>query len=137
MFEAKMKTANVYMFRLLATSWAKKRITVDPLQCTMEFKRNFPLDLASEAQSCATLIGAGLPKRVAFSQLSFVDDVDYIMDMIKEEEDGIPDLDTPDSSDSLNNTENGIEETEEIDEKNEEKGENKKGKTGFERTNDV
>lgn len=137
MFEAKMKTANVYMFRLLATSWAKKRINIDPLQCTMEFKRNFPLDLASEAQSCATLIGAGLPKRVAFSQLSFVDDVDYIMDMIKEEEDGIPDLDSPDSSDSLNNTENGIEETEEIDKKNEEEGENKKGKTGFERINDV
>ena len=95
MFEAKIKTANIYMFKLLASSWAKKRVFVDPLQCTMEFSRNFPLDLASEANTCATLINCGLPKQVAFSQLSFIDDVDYVMELIEQEEDGIPKLDAP------------------------------------------
>ena len=83
------------MFKLLASSWAKKRVFVDPLQCTMEFSRNFPLDLASEANTCATLINCGLPKQVAFSQLSFIDDVDYVMELIEQEEDGIPKLDAP------------------------------------------
>ena len=96
MFEAKMKSAGMYMFKVLASSWRKKQISVDYLQCILEFKRNFPLDLTSEAQACATLIACGLPKAVAFSQLSFVDDVDYIMQLIEEEESSIKPLDVPD-----------------------------------------
>lgn len=90
MFEAKMMDAAQYMWRLLASAWYKKGIEVDPLQITMEFTRNFPLDTLSEAQAVQALIGAGLPKEVAFSQLSFVDDVDYIMDMIEQEKAGMP-----------------------------------------------
>ena len=96
MFEAKMRSAGVYMFKLLASSWRKKRISVDPLQVTMDFKRNFPLDLTSEAQACATLIGCGLPKEVAFAQLSFVDDVEYIMQLIEREQNAIAPLDAED-----------------------------------------
>ncbi len=59
---------------------------------TMDFNRNFPLDLSSEAQTVQALIAAGLPKEVAYSQLSFVDDVDYIMQMIDKEKNGIPSL---------------------------------------------
>lgn len=92
-FEAKMNSAGVYMFKLLANAWNAKRIAVDPLQCYMEFKRNFPLDITTEAQAVATLIGCGFPKKAAFAQASFVDDVDAIMDMIKhEEEEGIASL---------------------------------------------
>ena len=93
MFEAKMRSAGMYMFKVLASSLNKKRIAFDPLQVVMDFKRNFPLDLLSEAQSASALIGAGLPKRVAFGQLSFVDDVEEVMQLIEEEKDGIPDLD--------------------------------------------
>ena len=64
----------------------------------MDFKRNFPLDLLSEAQTASALIGAGLPKRIAFGQLSFVDDVEEVMQLIEDEKDGIPDLDEPDYS---------------------------------------
>ena len=63
----------------------QKNITVDPLQITMEFTRNFPLDTLTEAQTVQALIGAGIPKEVAYSQLSFVDDVDYVMEMIEKE----------------------------------------------------
>ena len=92
MFEAKMQSAAVYMFKLLASSWNKKQIGCDPLQCYITFKRNFPVDTQSEAMAVSALLNAGLPKRKAFEQLSFVDDVDEIMQLIEEEKDDIPDL---------------------------------------------
>lgn len=122
MFEAKMKSAGVYMFKLLASSWRKKRINVDPLQVTLDFKRNFPLDLTSEAQACATLIGCGLPKEVAFAQLSFVDDVEYIMQLIEREQDAIAPLDEEDSQQDDEGEEEKEEQEEEKDETEEGEG---------------
>lgn len=91
MFEAKMISAGTYMFKLLAKVWEKKQVKIDPLQCVMSFKRNFPLDLVSEAQAVQQLIAAGLPKRVAFDvALSCVDDVDWVMQLIDEERESIP-----------------------------------------------
>lgn len=90
MFQAKMLTAGTFMFKLLASSWRKKSIVVDPLQCIMEFKRNFPLDILNEAQAVQALISAGLPKEVAFNVgLSCIDDIDYVMQLIEEEKGGI------------------------------------------------
>lgn len=91
-FQAKMLSAGVYMFKLLASSWAKRKIAVDPLQCSMDFHRNFPLDLVAEAQAVQALIAAGLPERVAYSVLSIVEDVDWVMQLKEAEKDGIPDL---------------------------------------------
>ena len=91
-FEAKFTSADTYMFKLLGSSFAKKRIPFDYIQCCVTYSRNFPMDLVSEAQTCQQLIGAGLPKEIAYSQLSFVDDVDYIMELIEAEKDGIPSL---------------------------------------------
>lgn len=91
MFEAKMISAGTYMFKLLANVWAKKQLKIDPLQCVMSFKRNFPLDLLSEAQAVQALTAAGLPKRVAFDiALSCVDDVDWVMQLIEEEKAAYP-----------------------------------------------
>ena len=93
MFESKMLSAGAYMFRLLSDVWAKKQIQVNPLQCIMSFKRNFPLDILSETQAAQALIAAGFPRRVAYEvALSCVDDVEYVMQQIEEEKDGIPDL---------------------------------------------
>lgn len=93
MFEAKMISAGTYMFKLLAKAWEKKQVKIDPLQCVMEFKRNFPLDLLTEAQAAQALISAGLPKRVAYQiALSCVDDVEYVMQQIESEKEDIPGL---------------------------------------------
>ncbi len=94
MFQAKMQAAGNFMFKLLASAWGKKRVQFEPLQCVMDFKRNFPLDTLSEAQAAVQMINAGLPKRVAY-QLAFsaIDDIDYVMQMIEEEETGEPDMD--------------------------------------------
>ena len=85
-------SADTYMFKLLASSFNKKRIAFNPLQCYVVYKRNFPLDLVGEAQTAQQLIGAGLPKKIAFEQLSFVDDIDYIMYEIEAEKENIPSL---------------------------------------------
>lgn len=92
MFQAKMQSAGVYMFKLLASSWTKKQIACDPLQCYITFKRNFPVDVKAEAEEVQALINAGFPKRLAFGQLSFVDDVEEVMQLIEEEQDAIPSL---------------------------------------------
>lgn len=91
-FEAKCVSADTYMFKLLASVFSKKRAAFDPLQCYVTYKRNFPMDLVSEAQTVQSLVNAGVPKKIAFEQLSFVDDVDYIMDEIEEEKEAIPSL---------------------------------------------
>lgn len=92
MYQAQMMNAAQYMWKLLSSAWSKKGIKVDPLQITMDFKRNFPKDLESEARVIQALIAAGLPKSVAYAQLSFVDDVDYIMQLIEAEKNDIASL---------------------------------------------
>jgi len=92
MFEAKMISAGTYMFTLLSKAWAKKTIKIDPLQVVMDFRRNFPVDVQGEAANVQALVAAGLPKAVAYAQLSFVDDVDYVMQLIEEERDSMPSL---------------------------------------------
>lgn len=94
LFQAKMQAAGTYMFKLLSECWKRHlKVKVDPLQCVMDFKRNFPLDILSEAQAAQQMINAGLPKRIAY-QLAFsgIDDIDYVMQLIEEEESGIPPL---------------------------------------------
>ena len=117
-FEANVMNAAQHMWRVLSSSWNKKGNSIDPLQIVMEFKRNFPLDAKSEAETAQAYIAAGLPKRFAFGQLSAVDDVEYIMDLIKQEQEEIaelyPDLpvndndnepDEPDNNDGEEDTE--------------------------------
>lgn len=88
MLQAKMQAAGMYMLRLLANSWKNRlQLNAVPEQFVMEFKRNFPLDALSEAQAAQAMIASGLPKRVVYGNAySFVDDVEYVMDLIAEEE---------------------------------------------------
>ena len=88
MLQAKFQAAGMYMFRLLSTSWRNRlHLNAVPEQFVMEFTRNFPLDALSEAQAAQAMIASGLPKRVAFSNAySFIDDVDYVLDLIAEED---------------------------------------------------
>lgn len=110
MFQAKMESAGLYMFTALSNALAKKMIRIDPLQVVMEFSRNFPLDLLSEAQAVGQLISTGVvSKRTAISQLSFVDDPSYELDLIEQEKNDIPSLldkvrEDDESSEIENNT---------------------------------
>lgn len=103
MLQAKFQAAGMYMFRLLSTSWRNRlHLNAVPEQFVMEFTRNFPLDALSEAQAAQAMIASGLPKRVAFSNAySFIDDVDYVMDLIAEEDGDTVSLYAPEEPENL------------------------------------
>lgn len=88
-FEASVMNSSVHLWKVLCSSWRKKGIKADPLQFTMEFSRNFPLDKKSEAETAQAFIGAGLPREWVYSQISGVDDVDYIMELIEHEKSNV------------------------------------------------
>lgn len=92
MSEAKKRDADMHMFRLLASSWRKKRIVFDPLQAVIEYKRNFPVDSMNEAQTAQAQKAAGLPDEWIFSQMSEIDDVDYIMQLREAEKEDVTNL---------------------------------------------
>lgn len=110
-FEAKLLSADTYMFKLLASSYIKKKIPFDPLQCSAQYKRNFHTDFLSEAQAVQALIAAGLPKQIAFKALSFVDDVSQVMRLIETEKEDIPDLDEDETGDIPFNMQEKVEMT--------------------------
>lgn len=112
-FEAKCISADTYMYKLLGSSFNKKTIPFDYLQAYTEYKRNFPMDLVNEAQTVQGLINAGLPKSVAFAELSFIDDVDYVLDEIEKEKEAIPSLLDNLPEDTIEKPEDGVEEEEE------------------------
>lgn len=91
-FEAKMNSADTYMFKVLGSSFAKKRIAFDYLQCDVVYTRNFPMDLVSEAQTAQQLKGAGLPDEIVYEQLSFIDDIQYVMELKEAAMQNIPSL---------------------------------------------
>ena len=91
-FEASVMNSAQHMWRVLCSAWNKKGKTLDPLQICMEFRRNFPLDRLSEAQTAQAQIAAGLPKRWVFSQIAGIDDIEYIMQLLEEEKGDITSL---------------------------------------------
>lgn len=83
-FEAKFSGADTYMFKVIGSSFKRKGISFDYLQAYVEYKRNFPVDVASEAQAVQSLINAGVPDEIAYNQLSCVDDINYLLDLKEE-----------------------------------------------------
>lgn len=95
-FEAKCSSADTYMFKVLASSFQKKSIPFDYLQAYVEYKRNFPVDVVSEAQATQSLINAGVPEEIAYNQLSCVDDINYLMELKEQKKQDALDLFQPD-----------------------------------------
>lgn len=91
-FEANVMNSAQHMWRVLCSVWSKRGITADPLQFCLEFHRNFPLDAESEARTIQAYITAGLPKRYAYSKLADVDDVDWLLDVEKQEKEDAMEL---------------------------------------------
>ena len=96
-FENKFRSASKRMFELLAGPWKMKTpsLKFDPLNVWYEFKRNFPRDLLYEAQATRQLKGM-VSEQTRLSQLSFVDDAQYEIELMQRERDEIPELDMPD-----------------------------------------
>ncbi|WP_145977177.1 phage portal protein [Paenibacillus sp. 32O-W] len=99
-FENKFRSASKRMFELLAGTWNLKTpsLNFDPLNVWYEFKRNFPKDLLYEAQATQQLKGM-VSEQTRLSQLSFVDDAQYEIELMQREREDIPDLELGDEDD--------------------------------------
>lgn len=95
-FEAKFSSADTYMFKLIGSTFAKRGINFDYLQAYVEYKRNFPVDVNSEATAVQALINAGVPEEIAYNYLSFVDDIDYLMALKEQKKRDAIDMSKPD-----------------------------------------
>lgn len=92
MFERKLHSANMYMFKVLASAWAKKQITIDPYEVIIEYKRTMPLDLQYESQVLASLKG-NVSDQTALGLMSFIDNPEYELELMEKEKQNIEPLD--------------------------------------------
>jgi SPP1 family phage portal protein len=85
--ERKMTAALRYQFKILFSAWNKrsKANKEDYLKVWFTFKRNLPADLLQEAQTTQSLKGH-VSERTRLSQLSFVDDVDFELKEMEDDE---------------------------------------------------
>lgn len=103
--ERKHEAASLYMFKVLASSWAKKEIRLDYTEIDCKYTRNIPVNILDEAQA-ASALGGVVSKRTQLEQLSFITDVEAEMERIEDEKEEIEvDLDNEDLN-SENNSGN-------------------------------
>lgn len=93
--ERKMTAALRYQFKVLCSAWNKRKgISVDDyLKVWFGFKRNLPINVLEEAQTTLQLKGA-VSEKTRLSLLSFVDDVDFELEEMEKDKEGMLDLDT-------------------------------------------
>lgn len=82
--ERKFTAALRQQFKILASAWNKKGLSLDYTSIWFQFKRNFPLNLLDEAQTSATLKGL-VSEQTRLSQLSFVDDIEFELEQMERE----------------------------------------------------
>lgn len=92
--ERKMISALRQQFKVVASAWEKKDIDIDFSNFVFQFKRNFPLDLESEATATAMLRGH-VSEKTRLGLLSFIDDAENEWELMRQEmeEFGRPNLD--------------------------------------------
>jgi SPP1 family phage portal protein len=99
-------------FKVLCSAWKKKNIDIDYLDIFWEFKRNIPIDLAYVAEYASKLKGIH-SDHTLLSQIPYIDDVDYELELMKQEQESLIDLDSfADDSKNQNDIENQEDELE-------------------------
>ncbi|PJH91857.1 phage portal protein [Bacillus sp. SN1] len=85
--ERKMTAALRYQYKLIFSAWATKNKAKaeDYLKVWFGFKRNLPANVLEEAQTTSQLKG-NISEETRLSLLSFVDDVQYELQKMKDEE---------------------------------------------------
>lgn len=92
-FENKFRSSANRMFELLSGPWNVKTPSLhfDYLNVWYEFKRNFPKDLLYEAEATTKLKGM-VSEQTRLGKLSFIDDPQYELDLMRQEREDIPPL---------------------------------------------
>ena len=92
--ERKFTAALRTQYKILSSVWAAKGSKVDYLNMTFTWTRNFPLNLADEADTTVKLKGL-VSEKTRLGLLSFIDDPEQELKQMKLEEPLIPDLNEP------------------------------------------
>lgn len=100
-FERKFHEANMYMFKVLASSLKKKNIDFDGLEVTIQYKRNFPADLSYEAEIQAQLKGL-VSEQTRLNLFSEIEDAEYEQELMRKEQENIEPLNF--EEDTINTT---------------------------------
>jgi len=79
-------------FKVLCSAWQKKNIDLNYLDIFWEFKRNVPIDLLYISQYASQMKGIH-SDRTLLSQIPYIDDVDYEMDLMQQEKEESINLD--------------------------------------------
>lgn len=79
-------------FKVLCSAWQKKGIDLDYLDVFWEFKRNVPIDLSYVADYASKLNGIH-SKHTLLSQIPYIDNVQYEMELMKQEQEDVINLD--------------------------------------------
>ena len=83
-FERKLTSALMYQFKVIGSSWRKRGIDIEPSDIFYQFKRNFPVSWEAEAEATGKLRGQ-VSENTRLGLLSFVDDVEYEIDLMEQE----------------------------------------------------
>ncbi|MDA7028464.1 phage portal protein [Bacillus sp. CLL-7-23] len=112
--ERKMTAALRYQYKIIFSAWGKKGIAKpdDYLKVWFGFKRNLPANILEEAQTTASLKGL-VSEETRLSLLSFVDDVQYELEKMQEEQDEYTQHLSPLDDDSKDQSHQGGEQNEE------------------------
>ncbi|MED5041494.1 phage portal protein [Geobacillus stearothermophilus] len=80
-------------FKVLCSAWKKKNIDIDYLDIFWEFKRNIPIDLAYVAEFASKMKGIH-SDHTLLSQIPYIDDVNYELELMQQEKESMIDLDS-------------------------------------------
>lgn len=93
-------------FKVLCSAWKKKNIDIDYLDIFWEFKRNIPIDLSYVAEYASKLKGIH-SDHTLLSQIPYIDDVSYELELMRQEQEERVDLDSfADDTTNQNDIEN-------------------------------
>lgn len=89
-FQSQVLKAAQHMWKVLCSGWKRQGINADPLQFCIEFKRNFPQDDLSTAQTVQAEIASGAPKRFAYRH--YTDDPEWLIEEAKSEQEEVMEM---------------------------------------------
>jgi SPP1 family phage portal protein len=98
--ERKFSSALRRMFKVIQGAWVKRGYNFNYLDVFFSFKRNLPENVMEEADISLKLKGL-VSEDTRLSLLSFVDDVEYEKERMKEDNENLVDLDSLEVEDNV------------------------------------
>ena len=108
-FERIKTYTDMRQFKIAGSWWAKKKTAnIDAYSVIIQHHRNVPIDLNEIAEAVGKYVGI-LPMEIILSLMPFIDDPEYVLDLIEQEKDSLR-ISTDDGSEDVNDDEQEDEE---------------------------